>query len=176
MLGQTLGEGEFGKVKLGWPVQRSGSKTDAQVAIKLIRRESVGTSRSRMNKIEREIKVLRKVRHPNIVKCYEVIETEKHIGIILEYASGKQTQHVLCTRLTPSRRRVVRLHSRASILERSCSMQTFRTADFGCALSAYTWHCTQRSQARKSIIGQKQRPHYHRFRVCEYVRCGTFFR
>lgn len=88
ILGQTLGEGEFGKVKLGWPAQRRDNHDDVQVAIKLIRRESIGASRSRMNKIEREITVLKQVHHPNIVKCYEVIETEKYIGIILEYASG----------------------------------------------------------------------------------------
>ncbi|CCG84346.1 protein of unknown function [Taphrina deformans PYCC 5710] len=88
ILGQTLGEGEFGKVKLGWTAMRNDSKGDAQVAIKLIRKESVGTSRSRLNKIEREIVVLQRVNHPNIVKCHEVIETERYIGIILEYASG----------------------------------------------------------------------------------------
>lgn len=88
VLGQTLGEGEFGKVKLGWPCKRNGTKDDAQVAIKLIRRETIGHSPSRMNKIEREISVLRKVNHPNIVKCLEVVQTDKYIGIILEYASG----------------------------------------------------------------------------------------
>ena len=42
-LGGTLGEGEFGKVKMGWK-QEGG----VQVAIKLIRRDSVGTNPSRL--------------------------------------------------------------------------------------------------------------------------------
>ena len=74
---------------MGWLKRRRGLETDAQVAIKLIRKESVGNSRSRMNKIEREINVLQQVLHPNIVRCHEVIETDKYIGIILDYASGR---------------------------------------------------------------------------------------
>lgn len=83
MLGQTLGEGEFGKVKLGW--KKDGS---VQVAIKLIRRESVQTNPSRLPKIYREIAILRELSHPNIVRLHEMVETDRHIGIILEYASG----------------------------------------------------------------------------------------
>jgi serine/threonine protein kinase len=41
-----------------------------------------------MNKIDREISILRRVHHPNIVKLCDVIHTDRHIGIILEYASG----------------------------------------------------------------------------------------
>ncbi|SLM36142.1 serine threonine protein kinase [Lasallia pustulata] len=83
ILGQTLGEGEFGKVKLGW--KKDGS---VQVAIKLIRRESLGSNPSRLPKIYREISILRELSHPNIVRLHEMVETDRHIGIILEYASG----------------------------------------------------------------------------------------
>ena len=83
ILGQTLGEGEFGKVKLGW--KKNG---EVQVAIKLIRRESLGQNPSRLPKIYREVSILRGLEHPNIVKLHEMIETPPYIGIILEYASG----------------------------------------------------------------------------------------
>ncbi|CAG8893788.1 unnamed protein product [Penicillium egyptiacum] len=83
ILGQTLGEGEFGKVKLGW--KRDGS---IQVAIKLIRRDTLGTNPSRLPKIYREISILRELAHPNIVRLHEMVETDRHIGIIMEYASG----------------------------------------------------------------------------------------
>ncbi|KAK8065876.1 hypothetical protein PG997_012623 [Apiospora hydei] len=82
-LGSTIGEGEFGKVKLGW--KQDGG---VQVAIKLIRRDSVGSNPSRLNKIYREVSILRGVSHPNIVRLHEMSETERHIGIVLEYASG----------------------------------------------------------------------------------------
>ena len=83
VLGQTLGEGEFGKVKLGW--KKDGS---VQVAIKLIRRENLESNPSRLPKIYREISILRELSHPNIVRLHEMAETERYIGIILEYASG----------------------------------------------------------------------------------------
>lgn len=82
-LGNTLGEGEFGKVKMGW--KQTGGP---DVAIKLIRKESVGSNPTRLAKIYREIAILREISHPNIVRLHEKVETERHIGIILEYASG----------------------------------------------------------------------------------------
>ncbi|RAL05264.1 putative serine/threonine protein kinase (Kin4) [Aspergillus ibericus CBS 121593] len=94
ILGQTLGEGEFGKVKLGW--KRDGT---IQVAIKLIRRESLGSNPSRLPKIYREISILRDLAHPNIVRLHEMVETDRHIGIIMEYASGGELfDHILNNR------------------------------------------------------------------------------
>lgn len=83
ILGQTLGEGEFGKVKMGWKKDSS-----VQVAIKLIRKETLQSNQSRLPKIYREISILRDLQHPNIVRLHEFVETERHMGIILEYASG----------------------------------------------------------------------------------------
>ena len=89
LLLQTLGEGEFGKVKLG--VHRHFGE---ETAIKLIKREMVAAAEehqadgSKMSKVEREISVLRLLRHPNIVHLYEVIESERYIGIVLEYGAG----------------------------------------------------------------------------------------
>lgn len=83
ILGQTLGEGEFGKVKMGW--KKDGG---VQVAIKLIRKESLAGNATRLPKIYREISILRELQHPNIVRLHEFVETERHMGIILEYASG----------------------------------------------------------------------------------------
>lgn len=83
--GGSQGEGEFGKVKLG--VHSSPDRWGEEVAIKLIKRGNVDTQ-ARMVKVAREIDVLKLVHHPNIVRLYDVIETEKYIGIVLEYASG----------------------------------------------------------------------------------------
>ncbi|TFB02077.1 Serine/threonine-protein kinase KIN4 [Trichoderma ghanense] len=83
ILGNTIGEGEFGKVKLGWK-----QDSNVQVAIKLIKRDTVGHNPSRLAKIKREVTILRGIHHPNIVRLIDMVETDRYIGIILEYASG----------------------------------------------------------------------------------------
>lgn len=104
LLLQTLGEGEFGKVKLG--VHKEWGE---EVAVKLIKRDKVATDAAplnlddtrnkdpaKMSKVEREVQVLKDVRHPNIVRLYEVIESDRYIGIVLEYASGGELfDHIL---------------------------------------------------------------------------------
>ncbi|KAK9467736.1 kinase-like domain-containing protein [Lipomyces arxii] len=84
-LGTTLGEGEFGEVKLGW---RRDGKQPAEVAVKLIKKVNIPPMSNREAKFQREIVVLRHIRHPNIVRLQEVIQNQTYIGIVLEYASG----------------------------------------------------------------------------------------
>ncbi|KAL2139099.1 hypothetical protein VTI28DRAFT_5750 [Corynascus sepedonium] len=83
ILGNTIGEGEFGKVKLGWK-QEGG----VQVAIKLIKKDQVGGNPTRMAKIMREVAILKQLTHPNIVRLHKMEESDRHYGIVLEYASG----------------------------------------------------------------------------------------
>ncbi|CUM66528.1 uncharacterized protein PRCAT00004195001 [Priceomyces carsonii] len=85
ILGSTLGEGEFGKVKLGW---RKDGKQPSQVAIKLIKRDTILKDSESEIKIHREINSLKLLKHPNIVSLVEVMKSGKYIGIVLEYASG----------------------------------------------------------------------------------------
>lgn len=90
-VGSTLGEGEFGKVKLGWSKANGDSSNmvvSKQVAIKLIRREAIMKGSDKELKIYREINALKHLTHPNIVKLEEVLQNSKYIGIVLEYASG----------------------------------------------------------------------------------------
>lgn len=96
ILGSTLGQGEFGKVKLGW---RKDGKQPEQVAIKLIRKDTVPPKSSRETKVFREINVLKILTHPNIVRLEQVIQNNKYIGIVLEYASGGELfDHILTHR------------------------------------------------------------------------------
>ncbi|KAI8097981.1 kinase-like domain-containing protein [Gilbertella persicaria] len=82
LLLQTLGEGEFAKVKAGVHV-----KTNQEVAIKLMRKDLVKHA-ALETKLEREISVLKSVRHPYIVQLFEVLTIKNYIGIVLQRAAG----------------------------------------------------------------------------------------
>ena len=80
-INKRLGEGRFGKVVL------AEDEAVQQYAIKCIRKSRIENERD-FQRIRRETKILASLRHPNLVKLYEVLETEKAIYIVMEYASG----------------------------------------------------------------------------------------
>lgn len=41
-----------------------------------------------MQRVTREICILKVLRHPNIIQLYEIIETKKDIYLIMEFADG----------------------------------------------------------------------------------------
>lgn len=79
---QTLGEGEFAKVKLALH-----PPTKSYVAVKLFD-NSLLNDPERSTKLSREIAILKSISHPNIVKLHHVVTTPTQIGLIIQYASG----------------------------------------------------------------------------------------
>lgn len=81
-----LGRGVHGKVKLGKDLL-----TGKYVAIKIVdrysKRRRLGKNTSHEDKIKREIAILKKARHPNIVSLLEVIDdpAKKKVYIVLEH-------------------------------------------------------------------------------------------
>ena len=82
IIGETLGKGTFGKVKLA-----THKLTKEKVAIKFIDKSKIIDSIDKQ-RINREIKILKNTFHCNIIKIYQVIEIENFICIIIEYAGG----------------------------------------------------------------------------------------
>lgn len=66
MMGATIGTGTFGKVKIGIHIL-----TGEKVAIKILEKARI-TKAIDVNRLTREIQILKKVRHPNVVQLYEV--------------------------------------------------------------------------------------------------------
>jgi 5'-AMP-activated protein kinase catalytic alpha subunit len=80
-LGKSIGEGTFGKVKLGTHIL-----TNESVAIKILEKEKIADVAD-VERVAREIHILKIVRHPQVVQLYEIIETQKKLYLIMEYAS-----------------------------------------------------------------------------------------
>nr|XP_020465857.1 serine/threonine-protein kinase MARK2 isoform X10 [Monopterus albus] len=78
---KTIGKGNFAKVKLARHVL-----TGKEVAVKIIDKTQLNSSS--LQKLFREVRIMKMLNHPNIVKLFEVIETEKTLYLVMEYASG----------------------------------------------------------------------------------------
>nr|NP_001014540.2 par-1, isoform W [Drosophila melanogaster]AAK82365.1 Ser/Thr protein kinase PAR-1alpha [Drosophila melanogaster]AAX52691.2 par-1, isoform W [Drosophila melanogaster] len=78
---KTIGKGNFAKVKLAKHLP-----TGKEVAIKIIDKTQLNPGS--LQKLFREVRIMKMLDHPNIVKLFQVIETEKTLYLIMEYASG----------------------------------------------------------------------------------------
>lgn len=82
-----LGRGTHGKVKLG----RDLHTDDAFVAIKIVerfsKRRKLGKLGTKEDKVKKEVAILKKARHPNVVALLEVIDdpSRKKVYIVLEW-------------------------------------------------------------------------------------------
>jgi len=82
MIGRTIGEGTFGKVKLAVHIP-----TGEKVAIKILEKGRI-KEQGDVRRVNREIKILKKTRHGNIIQLFEVLDTKSSIYLIMECAEG----------------------------------------------------------------------------------------
>ncbi|XP_046723425.1 MAP/microtubule affinity-regulating kinase 3a isoform X2 [Silurus meridionalis] len=87
---KTIGKGNFAKVKLGRHIL-----TGREVAVKIIDRTQLNPTS--LQKLFREVRIMKILNHPNIVKLFEVIETERNLFLVMEYASGGEVFDYLVT-------------------------------------------------------------------------------
>lgn len=78
---KTIGKGNFAKVKLAKHVP-----TGKEVAIKIIDKTQLNPTS--LQKLFREVRIMKMLDHPNIVKLFQVIQTDKTLYLVMEYASG----------------------------------------------------------------------------------------
>ncbi|XP_048492888.1 CBL-interacting protein kinase 32 isoform X7 [Beta vulgaris subsp. vulgaris] len=81
-LGRTIGEGTFAKVKFA-----RSSQTGDPVAIKILDKEKVLKNKM-AEQIRREIATMKRIKHPNVIRLYEVMGSKTKIYIVLEYVTG----------------------------------------------------------------------------------------
>mmetsp|Transcript_13904 Transcript_13904/g.25615 ORF Transcript_13904/g.25615 Transcript_13904/m.25615 type:complete len:677 (+) Transcript_13904:96-2126(+) len=91
ILMKTIGEGTFGKVKLGTHIL-----TGERVAVKVLEKERI-VDAADVGRVAREIHILKLIRHSHIIQLYEIIETPRQLYLIMEYASGGELfDYIVC--------------------------------------------------------------------------------
>ena len=86
---KLIGKGAFGKVTLG-----IHKLTGKHVAIKTIEKSYMKDEFSR-RKVFQEVYILKKIRHSNIIRLFEVFESSNHLLMVMEYAGrGDLLQYV----------------------------------------------------------------------------------
>ena len=86
-----IGKGSFSKVYIGI------DKDNNKYAIKKIYKKN---DIKYINLVEREIEIMRRLNHKNIVKLYDKIYTEKHIFLIMELCDGDLNNYIKKNKLS----------------------------------------------------------------------------
>ncbi|VVA33088.1 PREDICTED: CBL-interacting [Prunus dulcis] len=81
-VGRTIGEGTFAKVKFA-----RNSDTGEPVALKIIDKEKV-LKHKMAEQIKREIATMKLIKHPNVVRLFEVMGSKTKIFIVMEFVTG----------------------------------------------------------------------------------------
>ncbi|KAK7411770.1 hypothetical protein VNO78_03208 [Psophocarpus tetragonolobus] len=81
-LGRTVGEGNFGKVKLA-----RDTLSGKLFAVKILEKSKI-IDLNNTDQIKREIFTLKLLKHPNVVSLYEVLASKTKIYMVLEYVNG----------------------------------------------------------------------------------------
>lgn len=95
---QDIAEGTFGKVKMA-----THTITGQKVAMKYISKAVIHMTKTK-TRVQREVEYMRTLRHPHIIKLYEVISTPTDIIIVLEYAGGELFNYIVANGRMPEPR------------------------------------------------------------------------
>ena len=118
IVGRTLGSGAYAKVKKAIDLNHHGKR----VAIKIVNKKKA--PRDVVTKfLPREIKTLQMIVHENVIKCYDVIDTDDALYIVMEIADGGDVLDYINkrTRLTESVARLL-FHDLLSGVEKCHTM------------------------------------------------------
>ena len=92
-LGQEIGSGAFGKVILAKHIP-----TEEKVAIKILNKSILNQTPADYQLVKKELSILKIVKHKNIVRLYEILETPRHIFIVMEYCEGGDIMNYILNR------------------------------------------------------------------------------
>jgi len=96
VIGKQIGQGAYATVNFGLH-----KVTSKKVAVKIYDKYKL-LDPQRRKSVRCEIRLMERMRHPNIVKFHEALDTSKQIYLIMDYLSGGSLHHFLKKR--PGRR------------------------------------------------------------------------
>eukprot|EP01135_Chromosphaera_perkinsii_P005248 Nk52_evm17s327 gene=Nk52_evmTU17s327 len=77
----TIGKGNFGKVK-----RAKHRLTGDEVAIKIVDKKKLVDDQ--ISRLRTEISIMKLLNHPNIVRLYEIVETDTNMFLVMEHCAG----------------------------------------------------------------------------------------
>ena len=82
LLGEALGEGAFAKVRLATQIH-----IKEKCAIKIVDKRFLENIQD-IQRLRKEIKILKKIRHKNIIQLYDIMESKTNLYFVMEYCKG----------------------------------------------------------------------------------------
>lgn len=82
IIGKQIGQGAYAVVRIGLH-----KPTNRKVALKIYKKYKL-MDPNRRKSVKREIKIMEKMKHPSIIRLYEVIDTSKYVILVMEYVGG----------------------------------------------------------------------------------------
>lgn len=93
ILGSEIGKGAYATVR-----SAQNKENNSTVAIKIYDKFKLLTP-SRKKNAEREIKILSRLNHPNIIKLYKTVENQRSLNLVMEYVHGCSLSNYLKKKL-----------------------------------------------------------------------------
>ena len=90
ILGEEIGKGTFGVVRIATHII-----TGEKVAVKMFDKDKISSDESEKKRLEKEIKIIKVIRHRNIVQLYNVFQTSSTIFIVMEHINGKELFEII---------------------------------------------------------------------------------
>ena len=82
LLGEPLGEGAFAKVRLATQIH-----IKEKCAIKIVDKRLLEDNKD-IQRLKKEIKILKNIRHKNIIQLFDIMESKTNLYFVMEYCKG----------------------------------------------------------------------------------------
>jgi len=86
-LGRTIGEGKFGKVKVAVHLV-TGDRMAVKIISKSLTHRHSSTGKEGGEEVAKEVRCLRAINHPNVLKLHDVYEDAENLYLVLDLARG----------------------------------------------------------------------------------------